>query len=232
MPGLCEGCNEPPGAVKTISDVERSFSAYKVILSDTLRSLPFETLKMNVVVYCSRNRNQANNMQENLSVGLKNQTGKGKRLIVVHIGNENGFVDNALWVFESYSTKEYHEEMTGEAFHEWFGKILPKLEPGSVIVLDNAPYHTVKKEKLPTTAWRRDNILEWLKSKQIPLDSEGLLKKELLFLVSQHRTEKWADFVRHVIVTEEPRLWDMDNIVEEVEEMVINIGEDSTSESE
>lgn len=130
----------------------------------------------------------------------------------------------------------------------------------------------MKKEKLPTTAWRRDNILEWLKSKQIPLDSEGLLKKEL-FLVSQHRStydknvvdemaknhnmtvlrlppyhcelnpieliwaqvkgyvaarnttfklqevrrllnesfehvtaEKWADCVRHVIVTEEPRL--------------------------
>lgn len=60
-----------------------------------------------------------------LSVGLRNPTGKGKRLIVVHIGNENGFVDNASWVFESHFTKEYHEEMTGESFHEWFGKILP-----------------------------------------------------------------------------------------------------------
>ncbi|KAJ4428934.1 hypothetical protein ANN_25930 [Periplaneta americana] len=46
------------------ADIERSFSAYKVILSDTGRSFSFETLKMNVVVYCSRNRNQANNMQE------------------------------------------------------------------------------------------------------------------------------------------------------------------------
>ncbi|KAJ4427456.1 hypothetical protein ANN_25079 [Periplaneta americana] len=47
------------------ADVEHSSSAYKVILSDTRRSFSFETLKMNVVVYCSRNRNQANNMQEN-----------------------------------------------------------------------------------------------------------------------------------------------------------------------
>ncbi|KAJ4447834.1 hypothetical protein ANN_09842 [Periplaneta americana] len=46
------------------ADVERSFSAYKVILSDTRRSFSFETLKLNVVVYCSSNRNQANNMQE------------------------------------------------------------------------------------------------------------------------------------------------------------------------
>ncbi|KAJ4433338.1 hypothetical protein ANN_15597 [Periplaneta americana] len=57
-----------------------------------------------------------------LSVGLRNPTGKGKRLIVVHIGNENGFENNASLGFES-QTKEYPEEMTGEAF-EWFGKIL------------------------------------------------------------------------------------------------------------
>ena len=45
------------------ADVECSFSAYKVILSDTRQSFSFDTLKMNVVVYCSSNRNQANNMQ-------------------------------------------------------------------------------------------------------------------------------------------------------------------------
>ncbi|KAJ4438377.1 hypothetical protein ANN_14322 [Periplaneta americana] len=54
-----------PNFFYQFSDVERSFSAYKVILSDTRRSFSFETLKMNVVVYCSRNRNLAKNMQEN-----------------------------------------------------------------------------------------------------------------------------------------------------------------------
>ncbi|KAJ4438477.1 hypothetical protein ANN_14422 [Periplaneta americana] len=48
----------------TNADVERSFSTYKTTLSDTQRSFSFETLKTNVV-YCSRNRNQTNNMQEN-----------------------------------------------------------------------------------------------------------------------------------------------------------------------
>ena len=234
-----------------------------------------------------------------LTTGLKNPRGKGKRLIVVHIGSDKGFVDNGLLVFQSHSTKDYHEEMTGERFHEWFAKILPNLEPGSIIVLDNAPYHSVKSEKLPTQAWKKDRILDWLKTKQIQLDSEDLLKKEMMDLVSQHRskydkyvvdemarshnmtvlrlppyhcelnpieliwaqvkgyvashnktfklqeiktllheaveqvtTEKWADCVRHVIETEETRMWDMDNILEEVEEMVINLEEDSTSSTE
>ena len=46
-----------------------------------------------------------------LTVGLKNPSGKGKQPFVVHIGNETGFVNNGLWVFESHSTTEYHEQM-------------------------------------------------------------------------------------------------------------------------
>lgn len=234
-----------------------------------------------------------------LTTGLKNPSGKGKRLIVVHIGNEHGFVNDGLWVFESHSTNEYHEEMTGEAFHEWFGKILQYLEPGSVIVLDNAPYHSVKSEKLPVTSWKKENILAWLKTKNIALPTEQLLKKEMLQIVSQYRSvydkyvvdemaksrnmtvlrlppyhcelnpieyvwaqvkgyvaahnttfkmkdvkplfhkaieevtaEKWANCVRHVIETEETRLWDMDDRLEEVEELIINLEDEATSESE
>ncbi|KAJ4452126.1 hypothetical protein ANN_03643 [Periplaneta americana] len=60
------GLRENPGKPQP-ADVERSFSAYKVILSDTRQSFSFETLKMNVVVYCSRNRNLANDMQEKIN---------------------------------------------------------------------------------------------------------------------------------------------------------------------
>jgi hypothetical protein len=37
---------------------------------------------------------------QNLSAGLKNPSGRGKRLIVVHIGNKKGFVNKGLLVFE------------------------------------------------------------------------------------------------------------------------------------
>ncbi|KAL4112105.1 hypothetical protein QTP88_015953 [Uroleucon formosanum] len=49
-----------------------------------------------------------------LSTGPTNPSGKGKRLIVVHIGNEDGFVPGGLLCFESKkNTKDYHDEMNG-----------------------------------------------------------------------------------------------------------------------
>jgi hypothetical protein len=51
------------------------------------------------------------------STRLKNPSGKGNLLIVVHNGIEKGFVYSCVWVFESHSTREYNEEMTVGALH-------------------------------------------------------------------------------------------------------------------
>jgi hypothetical protein len=37
--------------------------------------------------------------------------------------------------------------MDGERLLHWFIYIMPKLEPGSVVVMDNGPYHSVRVEK-------------------------------------------------------------------------------------
>jgi len=37
--------------------------------------------------------------------------------------------------------------MSGQTFQEWFEEILPLLEDNAVIVLDNTPYHSMKKRK-------------------------------------------------------------------------------------
>jgi transposase len=72
--------------------------------------------------------------------------------------------------------------MNGDVFYTWFESVLPKLDRNSVIVMDNAPYHSVKLEKVPTMAWRKDSIIEWLDEKHIPHRND-LLKIELLELV-------------------------------------------------
>lgn len=64
--------------------------------------------------------------------------------------------------------------------------ILPLLEPGSVIVLDNASYHTRKSEKIPTTSWRKADIINWLKTKNVEIDP-SMVKQELINLVALHR---------------------------------------------
>lgn len=69
-------------------------------------------------------------------MGPKNPTGKGKRLIVLHIGSNNGFLPGGLLCFESKkNSSDYHDEMNGACFQEWFESILPRLEPNSIIVL-------------------------------------------------------------------------------------------------
>lgn len=92
------------------------------------------------------------------STGLKMPSGKGRRLIITHIGSNDGFVTDGLLVFESKSTGDYHEDMNAEVFEEWFENILQKIEPESVIVMDNAPYHSRRKEQIPTMAWRKNKI--------------------------------------------------------------------------
>ncbi|KAH6935925.1 hypothetical protein HPB50_011475 [Hyalomma asiaticum] len=99
--------------------------------------------------------------------GSKTTFGKGERLIVTHIGSEDGFVDGCLDVFRGQKTGDYHEETDVNRFKGWFGDVLPKSPAGSVFVLDNAPYHSRREEKLPKTARKREEIHEWLTSKDI-----------------------------------------------------------------
>lgn len=83
-----------------------------------------------------------------LTTGPTNPTGKGKRLIILHIGSDKGFLPGGLLCFESKkNSADYHDEMNGDNFKEWFESILPRLDPNSIVVLDNAPYHSVQASK-------------------------------------------------------------------------------------
>lgn len=128
-----------------------------------------------------------------LTTGLENPTGKGGRLIVLHIGNEQGFVDGGALIFEASKTSDYHDEMNGTVFNEWFKSILPELDPGCVIVMDNASYHSLRVEKIPNTSSTKSTIKEWLDSKNIPYEATDL-KKDLLERVAQNR-HLYEDYV-------------------------------------
>lgn len=122
---------------------------------------------------------------QGLSTGAVNPTGKGKRLIVVHIGSEDGFVPGGLLCFKSKkNTQDYHDEMNGDSFRDWLEGVLPRLKANCVIVMDNAPYHSVKKEKCPTTQWRKSDIIDWLTSKGEVIDNSMIIP-ELLEVVKR-----------------------------------------------
>ena len=78
---------------------------------------------------------------EGLPTGIKVPSGKGKRLIIVHIGSEDGFLKGLL-TFQSFNTGDYHEDMNSNVFEDYFGEIIKYLPADSVVVMDNASYHS------------------------------------------------------------------------------------------
>jgi transposase len=120
-----------------------------------------------------------------LQSSRKEPTGKGGRLIIIHAGSSSGFVPNCLEIFQSKKTSDYHEEMNSTKFKEWFLKLLNNIEPGSTIVMDNAPYHSVQLNKAPTQASTKMMICEWLQRNEIPFEN-ALRKSELLEIVKKN----------------------------------------------
>lgn len=122
--------------------------------------------------------------------GLTTDISKGKRWIIVHAGNEKGFVPNALLLFSGVNKQEdYHSEMNCHNFTKWVTeKLMPNITEPSIIVMDNAPYHSVIKNKAPTSANKVHEIKMWLEQNNVPFDSD-LRKPSLLALVKRHKPE-------------------------------------------
>lgn len=120
--------------------------------------------------------------------GLKKPVSKGQRVIVVHAGGEMGFVPNALLMFKSGLKKgDYHDDMNKNNYERWLKeKLIPNLQPNSVVVVDNAPYHCEKLNPAPTSASAKGEMLKWLGERGI-FHSPNLLKPELYSLILQHK---------------------------------------------
>lgn len=122
--------------------------------------------------------------------GMKTVVGKGKRLIVVHAGSENGFVKDALLVMRTDgSSSDYHSSMNSQVFESWFRSLLRNIPENSCIVMDNASYHSKVANKTPSSSWRKADIQEWLTKNGITFNPD-MRKPELLELVRPLRRKK------------------------------------------
>ncbi|KAM7301997.1 uncharacterized protein ISCGN_017514 [Ixodes scapularis] len=115
----------------------------------------------------------------------------GKWLIIVHAGSKEGFDVGAAEVFQAKKgSGDYHQEMNGQRFEEWFTKkLLPNLKPRGVAVMDNASYRSVKLHSLPRTSTKKLGIHQWLSNNGIASDM-SMLKVELLNLVSKAKAAR------------------------------------------
>lgn len=138
--------------------------------------------------YLHSSHTTSNSWADNSSDGLKAPISKGRRLIVVHAGSNEGFIPNASLVFESNKkTGDYHHEMNFENYAKWLiDKLIPNLPPNSVVVVDNASYHNKQHNKAPTSSDRKLVIQNWLTERNIPFTLD-MLKPQLYELVLQNK---------------------------------------------
>ncbi|XP_031354629.1 uncharacterized protein LOC116179062 [Photinus pyralis] len=123
---------------------------------------------------------------QGLSTGLRLPSGLGPRFALVHAGGNNGFIPGAELTFLcKKNTADAHNEMDTDTYEKWFiDQLIPNIPPNSVIVIDNASYHSRKVEQIPTMSWRKEHIMNWLMEKEVPIE-DNMLKRDLLAAVAE-----------------------------------------------
>lgn len=147
-------------------------------------------------------------------------TSSTNRLILVHAGSRGGFLNGAKLLFKAGTTSgDYHGQMNSVNFEKWATDMLiPNLPQTSVVVMDNAPYHSVQENKVPTKSSTKSVMLEWLTKNNIEA-SLTMRKDQLFHLVQLHKpTEKSFkidEFIRsqgHIVVRLPPYMCDLNPI--------------------
>ena len=88
----------------------------------------------------------------NVFSGIQRPSGKGPRCIIIGVGNEDGWVEGStrVWMHtkrDGVTSNDYHHDIDATGFEDWLKEVLPKLAPNSVLVMDNASYHSKKDEE-------------------------------------------------------------------------------------
>jgi transposase len=75
-------------------------------------------------------------------------------------------------------------------YEKWFEeKVLPGLTEPTIIILDNARYHSRMVETRPSSSWTKLKISEWLQNRNIDFDPDSL-KCELLEISKKYPLTK------------------------------------------
>ena len=71
------------------------------------------------------------------------------------------------------------------------------LKPNSVIIIDNASYHSRNAEDFPVSKWRKAQFQSWLTENKIPFKPDAL-RSELWTLCKKYRTDKTSKVIDNI----------------------------------
>ena len=92
---------------------------------------------------------------------------------------------------------DYHESMNAENYDKYFEKVCSLLKSNSLIVKDNARFHSRNSEDYPISKWRKAQIQKWLSENNISFSPDAL-RSERWILCKRHRVEKTSKIVEEI----------------------------------
>ena len=96
------------------------------------------------------------------------------------IGSQSGWVPGSAKVWkrtakQGVMSDDYHSDINAEGFEAWLRIVLPNLEPNSILVFDNAKYHSKQDENnAPKSTWKKQRLQDWLKAHGVPFGPKDL----------------------------------------------------------
>ena len=106
--------------------------------------------------------------------------------------DESNSSEGILW------QEDYHDSMNGDSYEQYFANSLCTNVPQrSLIVIDNAPYHSRNDETYPVSKWKKQQYIDWLKSKDIAVPKK-MLRAELWTMCKQERDRYPAKIVESI----------------------------------
>ncbi len=157
--------------------------------------------KVWVDVAVEKNPREARTLGSGISLNLSGSQGAGQRVIiesaVIEEGGSCRKLDGADLILKSGgSHKDYHKDMNSDTQENYFrSQLIPSLPAHSVIVLDNAPYHNRKLNKVPTMNSRKAEIIKYILDNRavfpnaVESDLNKFKKTELLAQLTPKRSQ-------------------------------------------
>ena len=83
--------------------------------------------------------------------------------------------------------------MNAKNFENYFASLCEKLPKNSVIVIDNASYHSRNSDSYPKSNWRKQQLIDWLKEKNVTIPDKALRAE--LWTMAKVEREKYSSKV-------------------------------------
>ena len=88
---------------------------------------------------------------------------------------------------------DHHDTINAESYEKYFGNICKPLKPNSVIIIDNASYHSRNAEDFPVSKWQKAHLTE----NKISFKPDAL-RSEMWTLCKTYRTDKTLKVIDNI----------------------------------